>query len=60
MPPREGLSRRVRSLVTLGILIALRATDEEITEVLCDDGKPEPPRRIELLTYSLRVNRSTD
>ena len=25
---REGLSRRERSLVTLGILIALRATDE--------------------------------
>ena len=25
---REGLSRRDRSLVTLGILIALRATDE--------------------------------
>ena len=26
---REGLSRRDRSLVTLGILIALRATDEQ-------------------------------
>jgi alkylhydroperoxidase/carboxymuconolactone decarboxylase family protein YurZ len=33
MPPREGLSRRDRSLVTLAILIALRATDEEIAEV---------------------------
>ena len=95
---REGLSRRDRSLVTLGILIALRATeemkahfriakqnglsDDELAEVIyhasgyagfpaaahgpqhrcrgTGQGIAEPPRRIELLTYSLRVNRSTD
>jgi 4-carboxymuconolactone decarboxylase len=30
---RDGLSRRDRSLVTLGILIALRATDELVAHV---------------------------
>ncbi len=111
---REGLSRRDRSLVTMGILIALRATDEfeshvriglrngltedEIAEVIYHSSgyagfpnantamkvakqviegpglavaalrtptptrakKMEPPRGIEPLTYSLRVNCSTD
>jgi 4-carboxymuconolactone decarboxylase len=40
---REGLSRRDRSLVTLGILIALRATDELKfhVQIACNNGLTE-------------------
>ena len=75
---RDGLSRRERSLVTLGILIKgvsriNRSRCKASAETLSGINRSrnvkhqprsyrlvEPPRRIELLTCSLRVSRSTD